>query len=543
MSPIVPRRIVGLAVLAEEHPIAPGAPRVYRGVDLGPGAEEVASGPAAGAVDGDGPYRARSAFAAPPAPAPAAVIVRDATQAAAEEAEYLAVFEKAAAARHRLSEGPAPRLLHTLGRGSAVLVTVEEHLVGAPLPLLIAPPRRRGEPFPASVALAIAKGLLPLWIAAERWDMRFRLDPAAVLVDRHGEVRARPDHGEKRGLAPPGEGAGVQGSPAPYSSPEEIRGEEGSVRSGMFTLGLIVYEMLAGSHPLASPGTSVFDLLSRMAWHEMPPLRRRRKDLPPAVTAFVHRCLERDPARRFESLQELAAACAGVQALLPPAGPAEVTAYLQKVIRPGERERAPEIGALDGWRHLPSQGLRAVPLPASLVGEPPQRDAIAPESTAIQGPPVVSAGRDGRPMVAVSPTLLVDVRPVTRAELERFFVATAEPRPAHLPAVSAATGEEACVYVPVEVAESYARWAGKRLPTEKEWDEAVVALGASRLGTGAVWEWTTTIYEDGGCVIRGGRWRDQVAMAPRPRNRSFAICAAPDLGFRCVADAVGAGRR
>lgn len=541
MSPIVPQRILGGGILAEATPIAVGAPEVYRGVDLGPTAEEAPSGTAAGAP-ARGPYRERPAVPAPSAPAGVAVIVREATLAVAGAPEFLALFERVTLARHHLSGGPAPRLLRTLGRGTAVLASVEEHLSGVSLSRLLHEERRRRERMPDAVALAIGQGLLPLWIAADRREIRFGLDPGAVVLDPHGKVRARPELPDdlarrttaRRGPRPLTGGLDTPAhDPALYASPEEIRGEAPDARSGMFTLGLLLHEMLSGSHPIAAPGLPAAEALSAMAWQEMPSLRPRRRDLHPAVTALVQRCLARAPERRFPSWRELSAAYAGVQALFPAAGPAEIAKHVRGLFRPGEG--VPEIGSLEGWRRLPHAGYDAVPLPEALLREPAESAPSAGGGTAIAEPEVLVAPRDGKAMFVVGTGLLVDARPVTRLELERFFQATREPRPAHLAQVTATTEEEPCTYIPVEVAESYARWAGKRLPTEAEWDAAIVALGADRLGAGAVWEWTASRHEDGGRVIRGGRWRDQVTMAPRPRNRSFALSAAPDLGFRGVA--------
>ena len=88
--------------------------------------------------------------------------------------------------------------------------------------------------------------------------------------------------------------------------------------------------------------------------------------------------------------------------------------------------------------------------------------------------------------------------------------------------------------VPVDIAEAYAAWAGKRLPTEEEWTVAVTTLGSERLDCGRIWKWTATRYERGGRIVRGGRWRDQPQIPPVPSNRSFETNAAGDVGFRCV---------
>jgi formylglycine-generating enzyme required for sulfatase activity len=178
--------------------------------------------------------------------------------------------------------------------------------------------------------------------------------------------------------------------------------------------------------------------------------------------------------------------------------------------------------------------LHPIPLPAPAL----RRIDATPGALALVCD-ALYAGNDARPMLAVSPALLVDARPVTQAELERFLIVTGQAAPPYLPPIGGILDDAPCVYVSITLAEDYVRWAGKRLPTEGEWTTAVAALGAGKLGTGAVWEWTKTRSSSGGYVVRGGRWRDQPGRPPSPEHRSFATESAPDLGFRCVMDRRG----
>jgi hypothetical protein len=279
-----------------------------------------------------------------------------------------------------------------------------------------------------------------------------------------------------------------------------------------------------------------------MANHDVPPLVRRRPGLHPAVTRLVHGCLDREPDRRFPSWHELARALAGVQALFPPAGPAEIARYVQRLVPGYLDHEAPPVAAAPSWKSLPHAVYHAITLPVPSPAGGPENGGSRPFRAPAIDPDAIYWPVDARPMYELPSGLMIDARPVTAAEVERFCITTLTRRPAHMGEPSVASEDEPCALVSVEDAEAYARWAGKRLPTEVEWAEAVAALGAPRLGIGDVWEWTSTPHENGGRVVRGGRWRDQVTMPAAPDHRSFQIGPAADVGFRCVAGPGGRRR-
>jgi serine/threonine protein kinase len=134
------------------------------------------------------------------------------------------------------------------------------------------------------------------------------LKPENIMVDNSGQAKIM-DFGIA-GFVDPGATAvtGVIGTPA-YMSPEQAQAKPVDHRSDIYSLGLILYEMFTGVMAVSgdSPAAIALKHVSEVPLppHEFDP------SIPPYVERVILRCLEKDPGRRFQSVQELQDALLG----------------------------------------------------------------------------------------------------------------------------------------------------------------------------------------------------------------------------------------
>ncbi|MEO5824320.1 MAG: serine/threonine-protein kinase, partial [Gemmatimonadales bacterium] len=100
------------------------------------------------------------------------------------------------------------------------------------------------------------------------------------------------------------------GTPA-YMAPEQVVGDPNvDHRADIYALGIMAYEALAGSPPFA--GTSAQQILAAHLAQTPEPLNTRRTDVPAALSAIIMRCLEKEPAARWQSAAEIVTALDGL---------------------------------------------------------------------------------------------------------------------------------------------------------------------------------------------------------------------------------------
>lgn len=134
-----------------------------------------------------------------------------------------------------------------------------------------------------------------------------------VLVADFGIAKAAAGSGEKL------TGTGmIIGSPH-YMSPEQAAGEAGvDHRSDIYSLGVVLWEMLAGEVPFDGPSTQ--GILIQHITKPMPPVRTKRPNVSAGLAKIVARCTEKKPDDRYQNAAELAQALRETERASGPAG-------------------------------------------------------------------------------------------------------------------------------------------------------------------------------------------------------------------------------
>lgn len=201
--------------------------------------------------------------------------------------------------------------LHDIGTDQNVMFVVMELLDGEPLDRLV------GASLRWTKALEIAASVADALAAAHEKGVTHRdLKPQNIFVTRDGRVKvldfglAKQDplgaDGHTAATATGGKETepGVVLGTVGYMSPEQVKGEPADARSDIFSLGCVLYEMLSGRR--AFGGGSSPEVLAAILRDHPRPLTEDHSQVPPHVSAVVQRCLEKDPALRFQSARDLA---------------------------------------------------------------------------------------------------------------------------------------------------------------------------------------------------------------------------------------------
>jgi serine/threonine-protein kinase len=258
----------------------------------------------------------------------------------ADDPEYLERFRREARAVARLSH---PNIVTVIDRGSddGRQFIVFEHVEGENLKELVVRSGRLSVRRALELALGVADGLA---FAHDHGLVHRDVKPQNVLLSREGEVKvtdfgiARSLHVE-HGVTQTGTVLGT----GEYLAPEQASGKQVSPATDVYSLGVVLWELLAGDVPF--DGENFVAVALRHVNEPPPPLRQRRPDVTPRLEAAVERALAKDPARRFPSMtafaKELRACLAEVEGEAPPPPPATVDDLGQTRVTPPAPARVP----------------------------------------------------------------------------------------------------------------------------------------------------------------------------------------------------------
>ncbi len=231
-----------------------------------------------------------------------------------EDARTRARFDREGRALAQLSH---PNLVTLIDRGSTEDedYLVFEYVEGRSLKDLC----REGQVSAAEagrISGQIAEGLAVAHLAG---IVHRDVKPQNILIDREGHAKVG-DFGIATGpdWTRVTRAGSIIGS-ARYMSPEQVRSKPVDSRSDVYSLGVVMYEMLAGHPPF--DGTNMPEIARQHLTAPPQPLSEVRDDVPPGLERVVMRCLEKLPEDRFSSMDELLGALVGLGLYSPQRAP------------------------------------------------------------------------------------------------------------------------------------------------------------------------------------------------------------------------------
>ena len=252
--------------------------------------------------------------------------------------------------------------MYDLNREEGTYYITMEYVEGENLKNMIRMSRQLGIGTAISVAKQVCEGLAE----AHKLGVVHRdLKPSNIMIDREGSVRIL-DFGIARSLKEKGiTGAGVMIGTPEYMSPEQVEAKETDQRSDIYSLGVILYEMVTGKVPFE--GDTPFTIGMKHKGEIPKDPKEVNSQIPEDLSRVILRCLEKDKEKRYQSAGELRSELTRIEQGIPttereipkrkPITSREITVTfgLKKLFIPAIAIIALVITAIIVWRFIPKK--------------------------------------------------------------------------------------------------------------------------------------------------------------------------------------------
>jgi serine/threonine protein kinase/Flp pilus assembly protein TadD len=239
------------------------------------------------------------------------VAIKVLPDAVARDPSRLSRFEREARTVASLNH-PGVVTLYSVEEANGIRFLTMELVDGQPLSGIVVP---GGLPVIRVIDIGMAL-VEALHAAHEKGVVHRDLKPANVMVMTDGRIKVldfglaksateirTSEETQAMTLESPVSTAGLVVGTVPYMAPEQVRGESMDRRSDLFSLGIILYELVTGVRPFT--GTTSPDVSSSILRDIPTPVDQVRGSVPRELARIVSRCLEKDPEHRFQSAKDV----------------------------------------------------------------------------------------------------------------------------------------------------------------------------------------------------------------------------------------------